>query len=388
MKKSFILIKGGTVHPIIGEVRIADILVEDGKIAKIEDSISSPKGAELVDAKGLHVFPGFVDAHCHIGLWEEGTGQPGSDGNEATDPITPQVRAIDAINPRDEAFDNAVKGGITCVCTTPGSANVLGGIPVVIKTYGNRADKMVVDPYPAVKCAFGENPKRFYGSDDKMPSTRMGIAALLREMLFKTKDYMDAKKSKDGGDFDMKLEALIPVMEKKIPLKAHCHRADDIFTAIRIAKEFDLKMTLDHCTEAHLIADELKEETYPIIIGPTFGEKSKVELREKSFETPRVLFENGISVSIMTDAPVIPIENLPMCAALASKAGLPHEEALKCITINPAKTLGLEDRIGSIEIGKDADIVIWDRENPLDIYAETKYVFINGKLVSKDGVNL
>ncbi len=368
-----LLVKGAKINPIVSEPSFADILIEDGKIKEIGQNLSE-EGAEIIDAEGMFAFPGFIDAHCHIGAWEEGTGPVGIDINEGSDPVTPQLRGLDAVNPMDEAFTNAVIGGVTCVATGPGSGNVIGGTFTVLKTYGKRIDNMAVKENLAMKCAFGENPKRFYGTNKKMPVTRMAVAGLLRETLYKAKNYQKAKDSEDGVDFDLKYEALLPVLNKEIPLKAHCHRADDIFTAIRIAKEFDLRMTLDHCTEAHLIADELEKENYPIIMGPTFGDKSKIELREKSFDTPRVLFEHGIRVSIMTDAPVIPIDALPMCAALAYKNGLPYDEALKAITINP----------GSLEVGKDADIVLWDREDPLSTYAKTKYVIIDGNVVHKD----
>lgn len=378
------IIKGAMIHTVTkGDFR-GDLRLEDGKIAEIGSDIKGDESYTIIEAEELHAYPGFIDAHCHVGMWEEGTGDPGDDGNEVTDPITPHIRALDACNVMDEGFTNAVRGGVTTICTCPGSANVIGGYPVTIKTYGKRIDNMLVDEKPAMKAAYGENPKRIYGDNDKMPSTRMAIAGLMRETLYKALDYKKAKESEDGTDFDFKMEALLPVLNREIPMKTHCHRADDIFTAIRVAKEFNIRLTLDHCTEAHLIADELAKEDYPIIIGPTFGNKSKVELREKSFDTPRVLFEHGISVSIMTDAPVIPIENLNMCAALANKAGLPFDESIKTITINPARTLGLGDRLGSIEVGKDADIVLWDRENPLDIYARTKYVFINAVLCYKE----
>lgn len=268
------IIKGALIHSMVEEAKKGDIILENGKISKIGENLETDSAYEVINAEGLHAFPGFIDAHCHVGMWEEGTGDPGDDGNEVTDPITPHIRALDACNVMDEGFSNAVKGGVTTICTCPGSANVIGGYPVTIKTYGKRIDNMIVDEKPAVKCAYGENPKRVYGSNDKMPATRMAIAGLMRETLYKALDYKKAKESEDGTDFDFKMEALLPVLNKEIPMKTHCHRADDIFTAIRIAKEFDIKLTLDHCTEAHLIADELAKENYPIIIGPTFGNKS------------------------------------------------------------------------------------------------------------------
>jgi imidazolonepropionase-like amidohydrolase len=336
--------------------------------------------------------PGIIDAHCHLGMWEDGMGFEGADGNEMTNPITPQMRAIDAINPMDRSFKEAYENGVTCVCTGPGSANVIGGSFAIIKTKGKRIDTMLVKETAAMKIAFGENPKRVYDSKDKMPMTRMGTAGLLRETLYKAKDYLDAKEkqseNKSNGDkkedlkFDFQMESLLPVMRKEIPLKAHAHRADDIFTAIRIAKEFGLKLTLDHCTEGHLIADELSAEGYPAIVGPTLSERSKIELRELTFETPAILAKAGVKIALMTDHPVIPVHYLPICAALAVKSGLDMDVALKAITINPAEILGVDDRVGSIKEGKDADIVVFDR-HPLDILAKTQSVIINGVVAYK-----
>ena len=302
-----------------------------------------------------------------------------------TDPITPHLRAIDAINPRDEAFENALKGGVTTAATGPGSANVIGGTFSVIKLYGDRIDDMIVKETLAMKCAFGENPKRVYNDKKMMPMTRMGTAAKLRETLAKAVEYRD-KKAAAGDDatklpaYDMKLEAMLPVVNGEIPLKAHAHRADDIFTSIRIAKEFGVKLTLEHCTEGHLIAEHLAKEGYPAIVGPSFGNKSKFELNQKTFDTPGVLHKAGVKVAIMTDSPVIPLEYLPMAAALAHKAGLDEFEALKCITINAAEILGVEDRLGSIELGKDADLVIWNA-HPFDLQAKVTYTIVNGKVV-------
>ena len=363
------------------------ILIEDGKIKEVGTDLVAPLDADVIDAMGKNVFPGFIDAHCHIGMWEEGIGFEGADGNEMTDPITPNLRAIDAINPRDEAFANALKGGVTTAATGPGSANVIGGVFSVIKLHGDRIDDMVVVENLAMKCAFGENPKRVYNDKKMMPSTRMGTAAKLRETLMKTIDYRDRKLAAAGEAgkmplFDMKLEAMLPVINKEMPLKAHAHRADDIFTSIRIAKEFDVLLTLEHCTEGHLIADQLAKEGYPAIIGPSFGNKSKFELNQKTFDTPGIMVKAGVKIAIMTDSPVIPLEYLPMAAALAHKAGLDEMEALKCITINPAEILGISHRLGSIEAGKDADIVIWDG-HPFDLQARVAYTLVNGQVVYK-----
>ena len=383
-----LLIKNAKIYTMANEIiENGCILVEDGKIKEVGTDCVAPLDAEVIDAAGMNVFPGFIDAHCHIGMWEEGIGFEGADGNEMTDPITPNMRAIDAINPRDEAFENAIKGGVTTAATGPGSANVIGGIFSVIKLHGNRVDDMIVKETLAMKCAFGENPKRVYNDKKMTPSTRMGTAAKLRETLSKTVEYRD-KKLAAAGDaskmptYDMKLEAMLPVINKEIPLKAHAHRADDIFTSIRIAKEFDVLLTLEHCTEGHLIADQLAKEGYPAIIGPSFGNKSKFELNQKTFDTPGIMHKAGVKIAIMTDSPVIPLEYLPMCAALAHKAGLDEIEALKCISINAAEILGVDARIGSIVVGKDADLVIWNG-HPFDLQATVSHTLINGKVVYK-----
>ncbi len=383
-----LLIKNATVYTVTaGVLENADVLVEKGKIKGVGRGLSAKKAAQVIDAGGAFVFPGFIDAHCHIGMWEESMGFEGSDGNEATDPVTPHLRAIDAINPMDEAFDNALGGGVTTIATGPGSANVVGGFFCVMKTAGHRVDDMVIDPAYAMKCAFGENPKRVYNGKNMTPSTRMGTASKLRELLYKAAEYQRKIKAakKDESKlpaYDMKLEAMLPVMEKKIPLKAHAHRADDIFTAIRIAKEFGVHLTLEHCTEGHLIAEDLAKEGYPAVVGPSFGNKSKIELSNKSFETVGVLDRAGVKVAIMTDAPVIPIENLVTCAALAHRAGMAEEAAIRAITINAAEILKIADRVGSIEPGKDADLVIWDR-HPFDLQAKALYTIVDGKIANK-----
>lgn len=381
-----ILIKNAKIYTMSERViEKGDILIENGKIKEIGTNLDYQ--AKVIDATGKLVFPGFIDAHCHIGMWEEGIGFEGADGNEMTDPITPHLRAIDGINPMDEAFENALKGGVTSAATGPGSANVIGGTFAVIKLYGKRVDEMVMVENHSMKCAFGENPKRVYAEKNTMPTTRMGTAAKLRETIAKAFEYKAKKEAAKEDEtkmpaYDIKLEAMLPVVNKEIPLKAHAHRADDIFTAIRIAKEFGVKLTLEHCTEGHLIAKELSKEGYSAIIGPTFGNKPKFELKNKSFETPKVLVEAGVKIAIMTDSPVIPLENLPMCGALAYKSGLDEMEALKAISISAAEILGIEDRVGSIEVGKDADLVIWDN-HPFDLQSNVEYTIVNGEIAYK-----
>ena len=381
-----IYIKNAKIYTMAGAIiDNGSILVENGKIKEIGESIIAPIDAKVIDVEGKLAFPGMIDAHCHLGMWEDAIGFEGADGNEMTDPITPHLRAIDAINPMDRTFKEAYEGGITSVSTGPGSANVVGGQFASIKTYGRRIDEMIIEEPAAMKVAFGENPKRVYNDKKRMPTTRMATAALLRETLMKAKEYYDKKQEakKDESKapaFDMKMEAMMDVLEGKIPLKAHAHRADDIFTSIRIAKEFGVKITLEHCTEGHLIADYIAKEELPAIVGPTFGERSKFELINKTFDTPKMLWEAGVKIAIMTDHPVIPVQYLPLCASLAVKAGLPEEEALKSITIYPAEILGIHHKVGSIEVGKDADIVIWDG-HPFDVQSSVVCTIIDGNIV-------
>ncbi|WP_019849986.1 amidohydrolase [Desulfitobacterium sp. PCE1] len=378
-----LLIKNGTILTMTGDpIENGQILVDKGKILSIEKGISIPEHCATIDAEGGFIMPGMIDAHCHVGMWEDGLGFEGADGNEGTDPVTPQLRAIDAINPRDRSFAEAYENGVTCICTGPGSSNVIGGQFTTIKTKGMRIDKMILQERAAMKIAFGENPKTRYSAKQQIPSTRMATAALLREYLFKTQNYLDHKENNSG--FDLKLESLIPVVKGELNVKAHVHRADDIFTAIRIAKEFGLKMTLEHCTEGHLIADELAGEGFSAIIGPFIGPRGKVELKELTFDTPVVLHEAGVKIALMTDHPVVPVHYLPFCAALAVRAGLDEETALRAITINPAEILGISERVGSLEVDKDADIVVFDK-HPLDVQARTTWVLIDGDVVFKRG---
>ncbi|NLG13417.1 MAG: amidohydrolase [Lentisphaerae bacterium] len=378
-----ILIKNGILHDAVSPgPKDLDILVTDGKIAKIGGYIRPPKGTETIDATGLQIWPGLVEAHSHIGMENSGTLESG-DYNERNDAIVPQLEAIDGVDPFCEELVVARNAGVTCVATGPGSANVLGGTFIAIKTFGRRIEDMVVKRKVAMKCAFGENPKRCYAS--KSVSSRMTTAAKLREMLFKAKEYL-AKKEAAGDDkeklpaFDFKLEALIPVITREIPLKAHAHRADDIFTAIRIAREFEIKLTIEHCTDGSLISDILAKEGFPVAIGPTFSSISKPELRNKSFTTPAELVAAGCKVSIITDSGVIPQQHLAMMAGMAIRSGLDPFEALKAVTINPARHIGCEERVGSIEPGKDADIVITEG-NLFSLESKIIKVLIEGNTV-------
>lgn len=379
-----LLIKNGYIKTMAGEdIPGGSVLIgDDGKIAAVGAVWHVPEDVTVIDAQGRLVTPGCVDAHCHIGLDNEAMGWEGMDYNEIVDPITPQMRAIDSINPMDEAFSNALEYGVTTACTGPGSANVVGGTFAAIKLAGKRVDDMIVKHPLAMKCAFGENPKRCYGQGmKKSPMTRMATAALLRELLAKTRRYMVDKENGKNPALDVKLEAMIPVLRKEIPLKAHAHRADDIFTAIRVAREFNVDITLDHCTDGSLIADELAKEGLPAFVGPSLGNKSKIELKNKSFTTPAELYKAGVPISIITDAPVIPLQHLPMCAGLAANAGLPMEEAWKAITINPAVQTGIADRVGSLEEGKDGDVVIWDADPLTTVGAGAYMTIVDGKVV-------
>ncbi len=378
-----LIIRNGRIHDAVhAEPYTADIAIENGKIAAIGKDLPAD-GAGIVDASGLEVWPGLVEAHGHTGLDGSNIGYEGQDYNEMNDIVSPQLRAIDGFQPFDEAIAEARKAGVTTICVGPGSANVLGGTFTVVKTVGTRIDDMTVIPENAMKCAFGENPKRCYR--DKCDSTRMSTAALLREMLFKAKEY-DRKKKAAGDDesklppFDMKLEALGPVVRGEMPLKAHAHQANDIFTAIRIAKEFGLKLTLEHVTEGHLIADDLAKENYPLAVGPTMTHPSKFELRNKSWTTPGILQKAGCQVSIITDSPVIQQQYLALCAGLAVKAGMDPFGALQAITINPARHIGAADRVGSLEVGKDADLFLTDG-SIFEVETRVLKVFIEGQEV-------
>lgn len=363
----------------------------DDKILEIGDMVAFKEyDKEIIDVTGKYIFPGLIDGHTHLGMFEDSIGFEGDDGNEESDPITPNLRAIDAINPCDKYFLEARNAGITTVATGPGSANPISGQFCALKTVGTVIDDMIIKAPLAMKFSFGENPKTVHHAKSQQPFTRMATAALMREHLQKAKDYEEAledyKNSPeefDKPEFDPKLSSLIPLLNGEIHMKAHCHRADDILTAIRIAKEFHLKLTIEHCTEGQFIVDKLKAENIPCFVGPTLCDRSKPEMKNLTFDTYKILSENGVHTSIITDHPVIPINFLPLCAALAVKNGMDEYEALKAITINPATALGISDRVGSLKIGKDADIVVFDKF-PLDFMAKAETVYINGKNIVKE----
>lgn len=383
-----ILIKDGKILTMAGKIyEKGSILIKDGKIADIGEKLQySPEETDtVIEAKGLWVMPGIIEAHCHIGITEEKKGEEDDDCNESTMPITPYLRALDAVNPMDAAFHNAIQAGITSVMVGPGSTNIVGGQFLFLKTHGRIIEDMIVKEPAAMKVAFGENPKRSYKDLNKPPASRMTIAALLREELFNAVTYRKKKeqaKGEEGFEEDFRLEAWLPVLNREIPLKAHVHRADDILTAIRIAKEFNLKLTLDHCSEGHLIADEIYQSGYPAIIGPGMSCRNKLEIKNVDFKTPGVLVKSGVKVAITTDHPVTLIQYLPICAGLAAKEGLGVEEGLKAITINAAEICQVADRVGSLEKGKDADIAVFTG-NPMEVFTHTVYTIINGSIVYK-----
>lgn len=380
------LIKNARIYTGTGEI------IENGQIAfdeKIRYVGTEYNGTpdEVIDASGLTVTPGLIDPHCHVGLFGDSLGFEGADANEDSDPLTPQLRAIDGINPQDRAFSEAVRAGVTTVVTGPGSANPIGGQFAAIKTYGVCVDDMVIKAPCAMKMALGENPKTVYNDKNQAPMTRMGTVSVIRDALFKAVNYRDEweeynedTEENDKPEFDMKLEALLPVINKEIPVKFHAHRADDICSAIRIAKEFDLRYSIEHCSDGDIVAEILKRENVAVNLGPTLTDRSKPELKNLSFDTYKRLSDMGLSVSIITDHPEITIENLPLCAALAVSHGMDEAKALSAITLTAAKNCGISDRVGSLEAGKDADIAVFTA-SPVQFNSKCKMTFINGELV-------
>ncbi len=374
------------IHPIVGPVIASGtVLVSEGKIREIGPEVVLPEGCQVIDAQGATLVPGFIDAHCHVGLWEEGIKFEGDDGNEMTDPITPHMRALDGINPLDMGFEDARSAGVTTIFVLPGSANVIGGQPVCLKTAGIDIDAMTVRHPAGLKVAFGENPKRVYQAKSKMPSTRMGIAALMRQTFVDAQTYARkverAKESGEPGpDRDLRMEAVSLSLARRVPMRAHAHRTDDILTAIRIAEEFNLDLVVEHCTEGHKIAPLLAEKGVRAVVGPSLSCRSKVELRERNYETAAILQQAGVMVAIMTDHPVVPIHHLTLCAALAAKAGMGREAALEAITLNAARICGVDHRVGSLEPGKDADMVLLSG-HPFDIETNVLNTWIDGVVV-------
>lgn len=383
------LIINGAVHPMDGPIiENGYVAVRGTKIEKVGPMAQCPTTweGEAIDAQGGHILPGFIDAHCHLGMFGDALGFESDDGNEETDPCTPHLRAIDAINPLDRCFSEARAAGVTTVLTGPGSANPVSGQFAAIKTDGRWVDGMVVRAPAAMKLALGENPKKVYHDRDETPVTRMATAAIIRENLRKAAEYgekMD-KAVRDGDaeapDYDAKLEALLPVVRGELPVHIHAHRADDIATGVRIAREFKLKCVIVHGTEGHLIPDLLAQAGVPVITGPALGDRSKPELARMTLENPAVLQKAGVDVAICTDHPEVPIQYLPLCAALAVKGGLDEEAALAAITINAARIAGLEDTLGSLTPGKEADIVVTSR-HPLELLGQVKAVLIGGRRI-------
>lgn len=383
------LIINARIHTIeSGIIESGFLLIEDGKFLNVgEMSGTIPNSEHIIDLEHKNVYPGFIDAHTHLGMFEDGLGFEGDDVNEPSDPLTPELRALDAINPLDRCFREAIEAGITTVLTGPGSSNPIAGQIAAIKTYGNCIDDMIVSAPVAIKFSLGENPKSVYHEKDKSPYTRMAIVALIREQLFKAKRYLSDLKNHDSDpdnydlpEFDIKCEALIPLLEKKISAHFHAHRADDIFTAVRIAKEFDINYVIVHATEGHLICERLSMEDAKVLSGPFLSERSKPELINLTPKSPGIMSNSGIMTSIITDHSVIPIQYLTLCAALAVREGMEKVDALKAITINPAISCGLDDRLGSIAQGKDADFSVFDCD-PLDFRSKPSMVFVNGVLV-------
>lgn len=366
------------------------IRIVDGKIAAIGDMTECPQDLsggsgeeEVLNARGNLVMPGIIEAHCHMGITEEKKGMEGDDCNENVNPVTPYLRAIDAINPMDAAFNDALQAGITSAMIGPGSANVVGGQFAFVKTHGRCIDHMIVKAPAAMKVAFGENPKVNYSGQGTSPSTRMAIAAMLREELSKAVAYRQKKEQDPDMETDFRYECWLPVLRGEIPLKAHVHRADDILTAVRIAKEFGLRMTLDHCSEGHLIMEELQEAGFPAIVGPDMASRNKIEVQNMAFKTAGLLAGHGILTAITTDHPVSKIQFLPVCAGLAVKAGMPEEEGLRSITINAARICGVEERVGSLCVGKDGDVVIFGG-SPMEVFTRALCTIIEGKIVYYD----
>ncbi|MGC8544890.1 amidohydrolase [Athalassotoga sp.] len=381
-----ILFKNANVIPITSEPFKGDVLIENGKIKSTGKTEKRGNDVEVIDLDGKYLLPGFIDAHSHIGLWEEGVNEPvSSDGNEWTDPVTADVKAIDGFNPEDTAIERALSGGITTVMIVPGSANPVGGQGAIIKFKSKIVDEMIIREPAGLKMAFGENPKRVYGDQKKTPSTRLGVAAIIRTYFTRVQDYMKKKENaqKEGKTFverDLKLEAGERVLRGQMPARIHAHRYDDILTASRIAEEFGFKFVIEHGTEGYKIVDTLKAKKISVVVGPLLTFRTKRELKDMTMESIKILNSNGILTALMCDHPVIPLEYASVQAAAAMRQGAKAEDLLKMLTINPATILGIENRVGSIEKGKDADVVVWSG-HPFDMKSRVEKVYIEGKKV-------
>ena len=375
MSKTYI-IKQAMVYPITSEPMIADVVVKEGKIDRVAPfiDVSELEHDEVINGKDRYLFPGFIDVHTHLGLYDEGTGWAGNDANETSEAMTPHIRAIDGIYPLDSGFKDAIRAGVTCVHVMPGSANVIGGTTCVVKTYGKNVEKMLVKKQAGLKIALGENPKKNH-SHGSESITRMGIMGMLREKFLEVKHDIDTNQRKLP-----RYNPIIKVLQREMPIRVHAHRADDIMSAIRFANEFNLDLRIEHCTEGHLIAEELADLHLKVSVGPTMTRRSKIELRNKSWDVYNSLVQAGVDVSITTDHPYIPIQYLNISASIAVREGLAEEEALKGITINPARNLGIDNQVGSIEAGKDADLVLWN-EHPFHYMAKPEMTMINGEIV-------
>lgn len=374
-----IALTNGTIYTMEGDIlQNGAVLIEKEKIIAIGAEIVIPQDAQIIDVAGRIITPGFIDAHTHIGIDEEIHQPIGDDCNEMTEPNTAELRAMDAINYRDLAFQDAVKAGITTVMVTPGSANVFGGLITVMKTAGKTYKEMLVNGEAGLKMAFGENPKRVYGEKDKTPSTRMATMAIARQGFYEAREYIN--KSEEDKEFSLQTEHIAKALDGGIPVRAHAHRADDIMTAIRLRDEFNLDLVVEHCTDGHLIVDELLEANVPVTVGPSLSNRAKAEMEHVTFRTPGVLANAGIEVAIITDAPCTPIQYLPICAGLAMREGMKEYDAFKALTITPAKILKVDDRVGSLKVGKDADIVVWDG-HPFELMGKPHMVFVNGKQI-------
>ncbi|WP_027410700.1 amidohydrolase [Anoxybacteroides tepidamans] len=368
-----ILLENATIYPVTSApLHQADLLIENGKIKAIGRKLPIDRETEIIDCHNQYLFPGFIDVHTHLGLYDEGTGWAGNDANETVETMTPHIRAMDSVYPFDPGFRDAVSHGITTVHIMPGSANVIGGTTSVIKTHGKNVSKMLIKETAGLKIALGENPKRIHSNGNKESITRMGIMGMLRETFYKAK-YCDHPE-------DLRVAPIIRALKREIPVRIHAHRADDIISAVRFAEEFDLDLRIEHCTEGHFVADELKGKQLKVSVGPTLTRRSKVELTNKSWTTYKVLSDAGVEVSITTDHPYTPIQYLNICASIAVREGLDEQKALEGITILPARNLGVADRVGSLEVGKDADIVLWNA-HPFHYLAKPIFTMVNGEII-------